>query len=86
MSIGFDTRKASKLLFTKKEIKAVTFDPRQELTDTDVENNHWPRRPVKSKFQLYKDDKAPNPMRELTKPAEEADDAKKAELKPDAKK
>ena len=64
----FNTEKASKLLFTKKELKSVTFDPRQELVDTDVENNFWPRRPVKSKFQLYKDDKPANPMRELTKP------------------
>ena len=63
----FNTEKASKLHFTKKEVKAVTFDPRQELVDTDVENNFWPRRPVKSKFQLYKDDKATNPMREMTK-------------------
>jgi hypothetical protein len=72
----FNTEKTSKLLFTKKELKSITFDPRQELVDTDVENNFWPRRPVKSKFQLYKDDKAPNPMRELTKP-EKKDDEKK---------
>jgi hypothetical protein len=73
----FDTRKAAKLIFTKKEIKAITFDPREELTDTEIENNHWPRRPVKSKFQLYKDDKATNPMREVTKPEKE-DEEKEA--------
>jgi len=67
----FNTHKTSKLLLTKKELKAVTFDPRQELVDTNVENNFWPRRPVKSKFQLFKDEKAPNPMRELTKPAKD---------------
>jgi hypothetical protein len=72
----FNTQKASKLLFTKKELKSVTFDPRQELVDTDVENNFWPRRPVKSKFQLFKEDKAPNPMRELTKPEKKEDDKK----------
>ena len=72
----FNTEKASKLLFTKKELKSVTFDPRQELVDTDVENNFWPRRPVKSKFQLFKDDKAPNPMRELTKPEKKTDEKK----------
>jgi len=77
----FDTRKTSKMIFTKKEIKAVTFDPRQELTDTDVENNFWPRRPVKSKFQLFKDDKAPNPMREVTKPEKEEDDKDKKDAK-----
>lgn len=68
----FNTAQASKLLLTQKELKAVTFDPRQELVDTDIENNYWPRRPVKSKFQLFKDDKAPNPMREITKPEAEA--------------
>jgi hypothetical protein len=77
----FNTEKASKLLFTKKELKAVTFDPRQELVDTDVENNFWPRRPVKTKFQLYKDEKAPNPMREITKPEKEEDEKKKDEKK-----
>jgi hypothetical protein len=35
---------------------------------------------VKSKFQLYKDEKAPNPMRELTKP-EKKNDAKKSDEK-----
>ncbi len=67
----FNTEKAAKMLFTKKELKSVTFDPRQELVDTDIENNFWPRRPVKSKFQLYRDDKPANPMRELTKPEKE---------------
>jgi len=77
----FNTERASKLLFTKKELKAVTFDPRQELVDTDVENNFWPRRPVKSKFQLFKDEKAPNPMRELTKPEKKEAADKKSEPK-----
>lgn len=78
----FNTEKTSKLHFTKKELKAVTFDPRQELVDTDVENNFWPRRAVKSKFQLFKDDKAPNPMKEITKPEKEEDaDEKKKEAK-----
>lgn len=70
----FNTEKASKLIMTPKELKAVTFDPRQELVDCDLENNHWPRRPVKTRFQLYKEEKAPNPMRELqkAKPAEKS--------------
>jgi hypothetical protein len=64
----FNTEKASKVHVTTKELRAVTFDPRQELMDTDVENNFWPRRPVKTKLQLFKDEKPANPMRELTKP------------------
>jgi hypothetical protein len=77
----FNTEKASKLIMTKKELTAVTFDPRQELVDCDLENNFWPRRPVKTKFQLFKEDAAKNPMRELTKP-EKAEKAEKPE-KPD---
>ena len=74
----FNTEKTAKLIMTTKELKAVTFDPRQELVDTDIENNFWPRRPVKTKFQLFKEDKLPNPMRELTKPeaAEKSEDKK----------
>ncbi len=64
----FNTEKAAKLIMTKKELKAVTFDPRQELVDCDIENNFWPRRPVKTKFQLFKEEPARNQMREVTKP------------------
>ncbi len=69
----FNTEKASKLIMTTKELKSVTFDPRQELVDCDIENNFWPRRAVKTKFQLFKDDAAKNPMRELTKPEPETE-------------
>ena len=74
----YNTNKASKLIMTKKQLKAVTFDPRQELVDTDVENNFWPRRLVKTPFQLFKEEKAKNPMREVTKPEK---DEKKEESK-----
>jgi hypothetical protein len=37
------------------------------LVDTNIENNFWPRRPVKSKVQLHKDEKSINPMKELLK-------------------
>jgi len=70
----FNTEKTSKVHLTLKELKAITFDPRQELMDTDVENNYWPRRAVKTKLQLFKDEKPGSPMRELTKP--EADPTK----------
>jgi hypothetical protein len=74
----YNTHKTGKLIMTKKELKAVTFDPRQELVDTDVENNFWPRRLVKTPFQLFKEEKAKNPMREVTKPVK---DDKKEESK-----
>ena len=69
----FNSEKASKLILTRKELKAVTFDPRQELVDCNVENNFWPRRLVKTRFQLFKDEKPANPMRELTRPKDQQD-------------
>jgi len=78
----FNTQKAVKLIMTEKELTRVVFDPREELVDTDIENNHWPRRPVKSRFQLYKDEKSKNPMKELKTPAAEEE---KVETKEAAK-
>ena len=52
----------AKLLVTPKEIKSITLDPHQETADADMENNFYPRRPVKSRFQLFKEQSAPNPM------------------------
>lgn len=64
----YHTEKCSKLLMTKKTLQAVTLDPRDELADCNLENNFWPRRLVKTKFQLFKEGSEKNPMRELTKP------------------
>jgi hypothetical protein len=55
----------SRLILTKKEIKAITLDPHLETADVDVENNYFPRRPVRQKFQIHKEPPARNPMQEL---------------------
>ena len=75
-----NTEKCSKFIMTKKEIKSIVLDARDEMADCNIENNFWPRRPVKTKFQLFKDENEKNPMRELgkAKPAAE----KPAEKKP----
>jgi Peptidase family M1 domain len=80
----FNTEKASKFIVTKKELKAITFDPRQELVDCAIENNYWPRRLVKDKFQLHKEDKSPNPMQELTKSKQSKSSSKPEAPKPKA--
>lgn len=43
-----------KLVMTDKEIKSITLDPKHEIADADVENNHWPRRAVRSRLELFK--------------------------------
>lgn len=53
----------SKLIVTKKEIKQITLDPHLETADTDISNNAWPRKPVKSQFQIFKEERErENPM------------------------
>ena len=56
----------SKLIVTKKEIKSITLDPHLETADVDMENNNFPRRPVKSRFQIFKEQQQQrSPMQEL---------------------
>jgi hypothetical protein len=52
----------SKLLITPKEIASVELDPRLETADADRNNNFWPARPAKTRFQIFKDKKEKNPM------------------------
>lgn len=49
-----NTSKVSKLLVRDKEITAIAVDPHWETADVNVNNNYWPARPIKSRFDLYK--------------------------------
>jgi hypothetical protein len=62
-------RQVSKLVVTDKVIAQVTLDPRLETADADLANNFFPRRPVMTRFQLFKQQQqaAPNPMQQLEK-------------------
>ena len=62
----FDDRRVAKLFMTKKEIVGLALDPHLETADADTSNNKWPREPVKSRFQLFKESRKPNAMQEAT--------------------
>ena len=49
-----NSKKVSKLLIRDKELTAIAIDPNWETADVDVNNNYWPARPIKSRFELYK--------------------------------
>ena len=49
-----NSKKVSKLFIRDKEITAISIDPNWETADVDVNNNYWPARPIKSRFELYK--------------------------------
>lgn len=43
-----------KLLVTDRELTQIVVDPNWETADTDVENNHFPRRIVPSRIEAFK--------------------------------
>ena len=62
----FNQSDVSKLIMTRKEIRYLTLDPHLETADVDLSNNYFPRRPIKSRLQLFRDQQAPmNPMQQL---------------------
>ena len=44
----------SKLIVTKKEAKSIILDPNLETADADLTNNYFPRRPIPTRFQVFK--------------------------------
>jgi aminopeptidase N len=63
----YNNSDASKMIVTEKEIKSIVLDPHLETADVDTSNNYFPHRPVKSRFQLFKEAKRPNPMQTIEK-------------------
>ena len=49
-------KKVQKLIITdkNKELKEVTVDPSWETADVDIENNHYPRRIIPSRIEVFK--------------------------------
>jgi hypothetical protein len=60
----YDNEKVSKLIMTDKVIAEIVLDPHLETADIDLENNAFPRKPVKSRFQLFKERERANPMQD----------------------
>ncbi len=59
-----NNRNVAKLIVTAKVIKSLELDPHRETADVDIENNYFPRRVIKSRFELFKQKKSQsNPMR-----------------------
>jgi hypothetical protein len=66
-------QKVSKLLIREQEIKEIILDPNWETADVDTSNNFWPARPVKSRFELFKEQKK-DMMRDYNKALEPIND------------
>lgn len=60
-----NARHVTKLIVRDKEIAAITVDPHLETADADLTNNHWPRKPVTSRIELFKQKQRRDMMREF---------------------
>ena len=77
-------RRFSKLIVSEHEIERLVLDPHEETADINLDNNHWPVRPLKSRFQLFKEKKdGGNPMRSAKEAEEEKKKKSKAEKEED---
>ena len=74
-----DSRRVSKLLMTKKPIRSLLVDPNLETADADVQNNRFPRRVVKSRFQLFKKEVGKSPMKKGSRARAEKEDGENPE-------
>ncbi|MCB9549504.1 MAG: aminopeptidase [Myxococcales bacterium] len=80
-----DADRVSKLFVTRQPIVRVELDPFFEIADADVSNNQWPREPVKTRFQLFKEKRVPNAMQDAAAAEKQAaEDAAKAAAPPSA--
>ena len=52
-----DRNQITKIFATKKQVFSFTLDPYLETADVELINNHWPRKIIESKFELYKSKK-----------------------------
>ncbi|GAA5442807.1 hypothetical protein Misp06_00982 [Microbulbifer sp. NBRC 101763] len=61
-----NAKKTSKMLVRDKSkvLKSVVLDPHWETADVNVENNFYPRRIIKSRLELFKDEKQRNLMKD----------------------
>jgi len=59
-----NTTSVRKMIIARREITGIELDPLQETADANRDNNYWPPRAIKSRFQLHKGKKGGNPMRD----------------------
>ena len=50
----FDQQKVSKVFVTEREIVNILLDPYLETADIDTQNNYYPPRQEKSRFEIFK--------------------------------
>lgn len=55
-------RRVRKLFMSEHPITAVELDPFLETADADTTNNRWPKKPTRTRFELFRAEQGPTPM------------------------
>lgn len=79
-----NAKKVTRMLITDKVISSVTVDPYWEIADVNMDNNHYPRKIEKSRFELIKRKKGRDMMKEFEtklKSEEDEEEEKKKVIK-----
>ncbi len=53
----YNETRVTKVFAKHKEVTNIELDPNLETADVRIENNYFPKREVKSKFEKFKDGK-----------------------------
>ncbi|NOZ66070.1 MAG: M1 family metallopeptidase [Alphaproteobacteria bacterium] len=74
-----NSKKITRMLITDKTVVSVMVDPHWETADTNMDNNHFPRRIEKSRFDLIKGKKKRDMMKDFDVKLDSDKASKKAE-------
>ena len=73
-----DDKKISKVFAFAKPVKQVILDPQEETADVNTENNYYPRRPIPSRFEVFKQEGFARGASMGSNPMQQAQQQKKA--------
>lgn len=74
----FNDKKISKVFAFAKPVKQVILDPQEETADVNTENNYYPRRPIPSRFEVFKQEGFVRGASTGSNPMQQAQQQKKA--------
>ncbi|MFD2366603.1 M1 family metallopeptidase [Pseudoduganella sp. GCM10020061] len=80
----YSPKKITKVIVTDEPMTGLTQDPYWETADIDVDNNAWPRKPTKSRLELFKADDGEDMMKDYRTPLKKQE-AKADKAAPEAK-
>ncbi|HEY1044450.1 MAG TPA: aminopeptidase, partial [Telluria sp.] len=64
----YSPKKITKVIVTDEPMTGLAQDPYWETADIDVDNNAWPRKPTRSRLELFKSEEGQDMMKDYMTP------------------